>query len=191
MKWRNYWRVDIWSNIRATLEFRQSNDFKRLHPMTLSTLQDFVDRHFQWVLVRGLEIFQTTPKPGFSGWRDARQLHGSNFLAQFARFVIAIWSPFSCKVRIYNTRGITSPYETPTDSSSHVSLVASAIIAPSSCKRATYVHGLRMCLIHRPDCRLEPFSDTPTISFTPFRTRHQSNSVIQDWSWTCSYVHHV
>jgi len=37
------------------------------------------------------------------------------------RFVIAIRSLFSCKVRIYNTRGITSPYKTPTDSCSHVS----------------------------------------------------------------------
>lgn len=73
--------------------------------------------------VHGLEIFWTIPKPGFSGWRDMRQLHGSNFLAQFARFVIdiAIRSLFSCKVRIYNTRSITSPYETPTDNSGHVS----------------------------------------------------------------------
>jgi len=46
---------DIWSNIRAALEFRQSNDFKRLHPMTLSTLQDFVDRHCQWA---------PSPRPG-------------------------------------------------------------------------------------------------------------------------------
>lgn len=75
-------------------------------------------------LPMGLEIFRTTPKPGFSGWRDAPQLHGRVTYLIFPRnssprFVIAIRSLFSCKVRIYNTRGITSPYKMPTDS--HVS----------------------------------------------------------------------
>jgi len=102
----------------AALKFHQSNDLKRLHPMAFDTLQDFVDHHCQWVwrfferpLNRDSQVDVT--RRSYTGLIFSRN--------SSPRFVIVIRSLLSCKVRIYNTRGIITPYKTPTDSCSHVS----------------------------------------------------------------------